>query len=209
MRKIGSQSFYNHQAFSKKTKEQNKKIKELFKKDNLAEETNDRRVSENELRFYQTENKRQDVLIFWQAKEYEKKNRHQIWYFYFYLILFGLVLYAFLTNNLLMSIIFILFGFLFYFYEKREPKEYTFGITKEGIFAQNRLYEFSALENFWIFYQPGGIKELSLKSQKPFLPYINIPLGSTDPIKIRKLLLNHLPEKQHERGLSDIIEKIL
>jgi hypothetical protein len=209
MRKIGSQSFYDYHTFPRKTEEQNKKIQELFKKDNPAERTNDQRASGNELRFCQSKNKRQDVLIFWQAKEYKKKNRHQIWYFYFYLIIFSLVLYAFLTNNLLMSAIFILFGFLFYFYEKKEPEEYTFGITKEGVFAQNRLYEFSTLESFWIFYQPGGIKELSLKSQRPFLPYINLPLGPADPVKIRKILLNYLPEKQHEKGLSDIIEEIL
>jgi hypothetical protein len=209
MRKIGSQSFYDRHTFPKKTKEQNKKIKELFKRDASAEITNHQGNPENELAPYHPRNQHHEILIFWQAKEYEKKSRHQGWYLYFYLIIFGLVLYAFLTNNLLMSVIFILFGFLFYFYEKKEPEEYTFGITKEGVFAQNRLYEFSILENFWIFYQPGGTKELSLKSQKPFLPYINLPLGSTDPVKIRRILLNHLPEKQHEKGLSDIIENIL
>ena len=209
MRKIGSQSFFDRHAYSDWGEKKENKFKKVLKK-NLPDRTNHQKKEiHKELTPYDPKKKHRQVLIFWQALEFEKKQRYPRWYLCFYAILFGLVLYTFLTNNLFMSIIFIIFGFLFSFYEKKKPENYTFGVTDDGVFAQDRLYDFDMLDSFWIFYEPGGIKELSLKSQKPFLPYINIPLGSANPIKIREIILKHLPEKKHTKGFVDIIEKIL
>lgn len=206
MRKIGSDSFFDRHVFREGERKNSEKIENAFSEEALPKQLDE---IEQDLEKYNPEKRYRQVLIFWRAREFEKKERHPRWHWIFFGILFALVLYAFLTSNLIMSIIFILFGFLFYFYEKNEPKEYTFGVNNEGVFAQDRIYSFDSLENFWIFYEPGGIKELSLKSQKTFMPYISLPLGATDPNKIRDILLKRLPEKEHEKGLMSILERIL
>jgi hypothetical protein len=147
-------------------------------------------------------------LFFWRADEFEKKEKNPRLFLILYLIVFGLIVFALFTDNIFMAIIFILFAVIFYFFNNKKPEVYTFGITSDGVFAQDHIYEFSSLENFWIFFNPEGKKELSLKSKKFFMPYISIPLGSADPVEIRKILINFLPEKEHNRGLGDILNDI-
>lgn len=146
-------------------------------------------------------------LAFWQAKEYEKIPRERNWYIFVFVSLFLLVAYALFTDNLLMAILFILAGSIVYLYEKKEPRIHDFGVTLEGVYAQNVVYEFSSLESFWIFYEPYGKKALSLKSKKSFLPYQHIPLGSANPAEIHDALIKFLPEVEQEAGLFDALEK--
>lgn len=147
-------------------------------------------------------------LFFWRADEFEKKEKNPKLLLILYLIVFSLIVFALFTDNIFMAIIFILFTVIFYFFNNKKPEVYTFGITSDGVFAQDHIYEFSSLENFWIFFNPEGKKELSLKSKKFFMPYISIPLGSADPVEIRKILINFLPEKEHNRGLGDILDDV-
>lgn len=148
-------------------------------------------------------------LYFWQAKEYEKKHKDKKTLMIIYLIFFGLVVYSFFINNLLMSVLFILVGFIYYLFEKREPKECTFGITYEGIVVDDQVYSFDEIKSFWIFYNPGKIKELSLESSKFFMPFIEIPLGSADPVKIHRIIREYIPEKEHHKPIIQIISKYL
>jgi hypothetical protein len=149
------------------------------------------------------------ALFSWQAKQFENVPRSQRWYVLLFLMLVALLAYGLFTDNFLLGIIVILVGLVFYLFEKRESQTFTFAITSEGVQAHNRLYEFSSLEDFWIFYQPGGRKELSLKSSKKIMPYIHIPLGEADPSQVRGILLRFLPEVQHEESIVDSLERFI
>lgn len=150
-----------------------------------------------------------NILLIWEAREYEKPERHKNWPVIVFAIAFCLVVYALFTDNLLMAILFILLAVTLYLFEKKESDFHAFKITTEGILAQEDFYDFSTLESFWIFYEPSGKKILSLKSKKGFTPHIHIPLGSTDPIEIRELLLEFLPEEKQEEGLVELLERFL
>ncbi len=199
-----------NQSLSERKKERQDKLKKIYQqKNNPARKEKIRQAVPEDIIEKNNDNPPEDFLYFWRAKEYEKKIRSQKWFIIVYLILMGLIVYSFLTNNLLMSVLFILIGVVFYLFEKKEPEEYTFGITYEGVFAEDRIYEFSSLKNFWIFYQPEGLKELSLESKKKFMPFVEIPLGNADPIRIRKTLIKFLPEKEHHKPLLNILMKYL
>lgn len=195
-----NKNFYQNRI-NERRKEKNEKITNLFKSKEIIEKKVPKFISEKKS---QT---RLEAIYSWKAREFEKINRHPKWYLYFYIVLFALCTYALIINNLLLSILVILFGLIFYFLEKRTPKIYSFGITKEGVFVQDTLYLFSSIENFWIFYEPNGIKELSLKNRKNILPFTQIPLGEADPRKIREILVNFLPEKKREQTIWDLIER--
>lgn len=145
----------------------------------------------------------------WQAKEFEKVPRSQQWYLGVFIFLFVMLTYAFITNNLLMAIIFILFAVLAYLFDKKEPRLLQCSINKKGVTTQKNLYEYAMLESFWIFYEPMGRKILSLKSKKKYLPFIHLPIGQANPAEIRKVLLNYLPEEKQEEGLSDVLENFM
>ncbi|MBI2053042.1 MAG: hypothetical protein HYT34_02235, partial [Candidatus Ryanbacteria bacterium] len=65
------------------------------------------------------------------------------------------------------------------------------------------------LKSFWVFYTPGGVKELSLKLEKALAPYLRIPLGDANPNEVRTFLLNYLPEKKQEDSLIDALMRYL
>ncbi len=150
-----------------------------------------------------------DALISWSAREADDIERSKVWYICFFVVIASLLAYGLFLDNFLLSIIAILTALLFYLFKKRESKEFKFGITSDGVFAHDNIYEFSSLENFWIFYEPQGRKELSLKSTRKLMPYIHIHLGSTNPVEIRKKLLQFLPEVEHEESIVDSLQHIV
>jgi len=150
-----------------------------------------------------------ETIISWEARQFENVPRHRGWYVVLFLTLVVLLAYGLFTDNFLLGIIVILVGLLFYLFEKRESQSFKFSITTQGIRAHNSLHEFSSLEDFWIFYEPAGRKELSLKSSKKIMPYVHIPLGPTNPLDIREALLPFIPEVEHEESIVDSLEKFI
>lgn len=149
------------------------------------------------------------ILLSWQAIKFESSPKSSVWYVSVFLILVSLVATGLFTDNFPLAILAILIGLILYLFEKKEAQSFKFGITTEGVIAQNNIYKFSSLEDFWIFYEPNGRQELSLKSQKDYIPYIQIPLGDTDPTLIRSTLLNFIPEIEHEEAIVDSLEHLI
>ncbi|MEA1926034.1 MAG: hypothetical protein U9M90_02180 [Patescibacteria group bacterium] len=163
----------------------------------------------NEVRDTKQEAHKINALILWSARQTDNIERSKTWYICFFILIASLLAYGLFLDNFLLSIIAILTALLFYLFKKREAQEFKFGITSEGVFAHDNIYEFSSLENFWIFYEPQGRKELSLKSTKKLMPYIHIPIGSADPTEIRKKLLQFLPEIEHEESIVDSLQHMV
>lgn len=117
----------------------------------------------------------------------------------------AIVLGALFIGNYLLGIFIALAVFVLYVSGGGKSKVVKCAITPQGVKIENRVYEFSDIKSFWIFYDPADIKELSLESKKTMMPQIRAPLGDTDPIKLRETLLKFIPEKKHEESLTDII----
>lgn len=150
-------------------------------------------------------------LLSWQAQKFENFERHPWWGVILFILLICLLTYSLLTDNFLLSIILILAGILVYLFERKNPEAYTFSICETGIIAHDRFYEFTEIEDFWIFYEPGdlGRKEISIKTTNHFLPYVHLPLGTQNPNKARKVLLKYIPEEVHKETVLDFLENVL
>jgi len=154
---------------------------------------------------------RSDEPIFsWEAPEYEHFEKHPKWYWVMGGILLAIVVYALITNAILMAITFILIGMLGYIYAEREPRIIRMEITPDGIRVDNYFYDYDDVRSFWIFYEvEEAIKVLSLHSKKTFLPHVHIPIGDANPIKIRETLLHYLPEIKQELSILDRLERLI
>lgn len=146
----------------------------------------------------------------WEAHEYEYIEKHPKWYWIMGIALLAIIVYAIITNSILMAITFIMIGMLGYVYAEREPKMIQMEINPEGVIADKIMYEYDDLKSFWIFYEvEAGFKVLSLHSQKTFLPHIHIPVGDANPILIREVLLSYLPEIRQEMTIVDRFSLII
>lgn len=150
-----------------------------------------------------------EVILSWEARQFENVPRHRGWYVVLFIMLVVLLAYGLFTDNFLLGIIVILVGLLFYLFEKRESQTFKFSITTEGVRAHNSIHEFSSIEDFWIFYEPAGRKELSIRSSKKLMPYVHLPLGNANPLDVREALLQFIPEIEHEESLVDSLERFI
>jgi hypothetical protein len=171
--------------------------------ENEFEETQDFSIN------YSEEDNYSEILHKWSAPEHEPYFVSKKFYLISIMILSSIIIYALIYNSPIMAITFILIGIVGYIFLQKEPREMTFSITHEGIVVGNEIYQFDNLKSFWIFYHPPYEKKLSLLSKSSLTPNIHIPIGDEDPVEIRQLLIDFIPEEKQERNLVDIAEKFL
>jgi uncharacterized membrane protein len=151
----------------------------------------------------------EDTLLHWLAPEFETYEKSNRWYLIASLIIAAIVIYAIITNSLIMAITFILIGVVGYIYLQKEPRILDFSITHDGIVVGREIYDFDNIKSFWIFYEPQQIKVISLHMKGKFLPYVHIPIHDQDPVQIRAALLKFIPEMKQELTAVDAIERLL
>jgi hypothetical protein len=149
------------------------------------------------------------ALLRWQAPEYEINEKTHKWYLYAALVLIAIVAFALYTDSPVMAITFVLIGVVGYIFIGREPRIVNFTITREGVIANRQLYEFENMKSFWIFYEPGDIKVVSLHMKSNLLPFVHIPVHDEDPVEIREVLLEYVPEIKQDPSLVDAFERLL
>lgn len=149
------------------------------------------------------------ILYEWQAPEFIKYKKDPYW---IWMVIVGAIVFTvffILTKNYTGTVVVILSAFLIYVYGKKEPREINFAIITKGILINNKVHLFEDLKSFWIFYSPPEIKELSIKTKKLLSPYLPMPLGKANPVKIREILLDFLPEKKQEESIANILARRL
>ena len=109
----------------------------------------------------------------------------------------------------LTSIFLILASLVLLLYGKQKPTISKIVVDQSGILVGDIIYYYKDLKSFWIDYNPGGPKELSLESAKWYMPYIKVLLNDQNPVEVRSLIVNFLPEKEHENSLVDHIGRRL
>lgn len=152
---------------------------------------------------------RHEIFIEWEALEYEHIPKEKSWFIAGGIIASLLMIFALFTANYFFALFVLLASFVVYMYSIRPPKQISAAVGREGVRVGRRIYDFEDLRSFWIFYEAGGIKELSLESKKSVMPYIRVPLGEVEPVKVREALIQFVPEVQHEESLAEIIARIL
>ncbi len=150
-----------------------------------------------------------DVLLYWQGPEYEVYKQSTTWYLVTSLIIIAIIFYALFTNSPIMAIVFVLIGVVGYLYINTPPRVMDFAITYNGIVVGNRLYAYDDIVSFWIFYEPPHKRVISLHMHGYITPYIHIALHEVDPVEVRRMLLQFIPEKKQEHTLVDTLERVL
>lgn len=194
----------NQKEKSRKSKEldeflQRKSSEKKAGEEELLESPHDMLIAQNS----------KNVLYHWRGPEFEVYEKDNKWYLVMAAILLAIISWALYTNSPVMAITFILIGVVGYIYVEKEPRILDFIINDDGVMAGREIYEFDNLESFWIFYEPPHTKILSLKSRGILLPYVHIPLHDEDPLRVREILLDFIPERKQEEGLTEVLERLI
>jgi hypothetical protein len=150
-----------------------------------------------------------EVLFQWRGLEYENYGISRRTFLILTFGLCGIILYALISNNPIMAITFILIGVASYLHYQKEARELDFTIISEGIVIGKEIYSFDNIKSFWIHYERPHTKVISLHIQGTVIPYVHIPIHDEDPVKIRAVLLEFIPEEKQEMTLIDTLERLI
>ena len=152
-----------------------------------------------------------DEIISWNFAEFSNKDRKNSWYVWYGIILSALIIYALFADNFLFAIILILFSLIIFLQNWRKPDQIHFAISARGINIGNSFYSMIDIEEFWLAYKPPEVKMLFIEFKAGWKPSLGIPLENQDPLQVREILLDFLPENldNEDEPLPDTIARIL
>ncbi|HXK41018.1 MAG: hypothetical protein A3G45_00350 [Candidatus Staskawiczbacteria bacterium RIFCSPLOWO2_12_FULL_37_15] len=147
--------------------------------------------------------------IFWEAPSFYYNPQKRYLSLITVALLAGAAALLIFKYDTLTSIFLILASLVLLLYSKQKPTMSKIAVGQSGILVDEIMYYYKDLKSFWIEYNPGGPKELSLESAKWYMPYVKVMLSDRDPVEVRSLIVNFLPEKEHENSLVDHIGRRL
>src|SRR3989344_5806017 len=142
-------------------------------------------------------------LISWETPEYPAYEKSADWYWWVGLVVVVLMGFAIWQRSFLFGVFILIAWFTMMLYAVRPPKTIHVSIIESGVMVENTLYPWHNIKSFWIFYRPPLIRDLSLESKKTVMPYIKIPIGETEPEKIKKIILAYIPEVEQKESVID------
>lgn len=160
----------------------------------------------------QTEMARGKVRMQWMFSEHNNHRRSPLWYIVTALVSLGFFVYAIYDGNFLFALMIVLIVFIFYTQYRNEPLQIPFALYETGIQLGDSFYLYRELQDFAVVYEPPEVKRLYIRSKKMVLRgELSIPLDDQNPLKIRKILLDYLPEdlEREEESGSDAAARML
>lgn len=142
-------------------------------------------------------------LISWETPEYPAYEKSADWYWWVGLVVVVLMGFAIWQRSFLFGVFILIAWFTMMLYAVRPPKTIHVSIIESGVMVENTLYPWHNIKSFWIFYRPPLIRDLSLESKKTVMPYIKIPIGETEPEKIKKIISAYIPEVEQKESVID------
>lgn len=151
-----------------------------------------------------------EVFATWDFPEHDQHQRSKRWYFISVILLVALLVYSYYSENPLLAVIILLGVLTFIITELRGPDYHSCAIAEDGLVIGQNFYAFDDIKNFYIIYQPPLVKMLYVEPKSILRPRIGIPLQDQDPVLIRDILLNFIPEDldKEEEPISDFIGRL-
>lgn len=144
--------------------------------------------------------------IKWQALEYEHKEQNIDWFWGLGVVIFAGSVASILYGNYFFAIIILLGGGLLGYFSHQKPKMVEFELNNKGLKIENRIYLYENMKAFFV--QKEGKTALFVKSNRPLLPVLYIPIDSGHTESIRNVLLaKKIPEeKMDETWVEKMLE---
>ncbi len=150
-----------------------------------------------------------ETILNWKTPEFVFHRKSPLWFLVGGLFFFSLISYFTYTKQLIAAFTFLLLSVTLYLFSQKKPRRIDCSISHQFISVDDKKYLFKEIHSFWIFYEPPDFKVISLRHKKPYLPFIQIPLGETNPAEVRHILLSFLTEEEQEETFDDKLARII
>lgn len=151
-----------------------------------------------------------DPQLQWEVDEYPRHQRSQWWYIAAAVLGVAMIIYAVATANFLFAVIILMVGVITLLSTFVPPDRVPVVITNTGVVVSDMYYDFEAIKDFAIVYEPPQVKNLYLEFHSPWQPLVTIPLEDMDPTVVRELMLPYCLENlgRVEENLTDVLRRM-
>ena len=133
------------------------------------------------------------ILARWEFPAVPPHRRGRRWYLAVGAAGAVMAAYGVWTGNYVFVLLLALFALTFHLVW-RQPHSVRCEIRQDGVAVGATFYPYRELKRFWILYQPPEVKTLYLEFANPLKPRLPIALEAQNPVEIRHLLMDYLPE---------------
>lgn len=136
-----------------------------------------------------------EELLHWEMPEYDRHERGKTWYVVATIVSAALLAYALWDHNYLFGIIIVMFLIISIIIHGKDPENIEIVMTTQGMGIGNRFYNYDVFHSFSVIYKPAeNLKKLYLEFGSKLRPRISISLMNINPLTVRDILLEHIPE---------------
>lgn len=149
--------------------------------------------------------------IAWSFPEFESRSRNKKWWTWFTIIDLVIIVYAVVSANYLFALILVMISGIVVFREYHDTETITCTLTDDGIFIDEKLYNWDEIQSFWFVYQPPEIKNLYISFKSLLRPTLTIPLLDQNPLTLRQYLSQYIEEDLEKEGepTTDALGRLL
>ncbi len=127
------------------------------------------------------------VLVSWQAREYEFRPKERQWYWTIGIVAIGAAVAAFILRDYLFSLIAIIGGFAVMLIGSKKPSKHNYSLSEKGLSIGTHLIPYSLMTRFSI--REDEPRKLSVETKR-LTGTVSAPLGDADYRQIRTELKN-------------------
>jgi len=151
-----------------------------------------------------------EPILEWEVDEFMRHERSRAWYILAALAGAAFIVYAVVTANFLFAVIILMIGVITLLTTFKEPERVSIAITTTGILVENTYYDYDAVRNFSIVYQPPDVALLYVDFHSRWHPMLSIPLEQMDPNDVREALRLFCAEdlSRVEERLTDVARRM-
>lgn len=149
-------------------------------------------------------------IVEWEVDEYPRHVRSKYWFIIGGVVGVGLIIYAMATANFLFAVIVLMLGVITLLSTFLPPDRVPVLVTTTGVVVGDMYYDYEAIRDFSIAYEPPEIKYLYIEFFSPWQPLLSIPLEDMDPNEVRENLLPFCVENldRTDESLTDVMRRL-
>lgn len=150
------------------------------------------------------------TLFEWQAPAHVHQPKTIWWYVTFAALGTAIVALFIVMGNFIAAIAIGCVGALLYYVLQQKPHLVRYRLMADGVAIRNVLYPYNELAAFNIVYEPGHVKSVLIRGKRRLAPLLHLEIDEADPVAIRDILIEFLPEDQElEEPFVDILTRRL
>lgn len=136
-----------------------------------------------------------------------EKNRWPLWYIIALSILIWFIIWWFFTRQYVMSFMFILMSWVYFFVENNASENTNVEISKLWIKINSQFYDYSKILSYAIFYKDEYPHLLRLTLNKKWLKNIDLKISDKIFEELNNILPNYI--KQDENAELNFVDKLI